>query len=345
MNFYLPNGYLDFPRVWALPYPFVIIIGGRGTGKTFGALDFCTENKIKFAFFRRTQQQADIINKTEFSPLRPVARMRGFEFTMKPIVKGISAFCPATLDEDGKAVITGEPWGITAALSTISNVRGFDASWIDCMLYDEFIPEKGERLLKGEADTLFNAYETLNRNRELLGNPPLRLVLMANANDQASPVLLKLGLVKRLDTMAAKGVSYYADEKRGLAVVLLPDSPISASKADTALYKLTAGTDFAEMSLSNKFAYEERGNVAPRPIAEYKPFVVVGELCVYKHKSDNRYYVTQHKAGSPPTYGVGDNEIARFRHAYGWLYRAHMLKRVDFEDYACQVLFTQYIDA
>jgi hypothetical protein len=40
------------------------------------------------------------------------------------------------------------PIGYTCALSTLSNMRGFDASDIQLLICDEFIPEKHERLLK-----------------------------------------------------------------------------------------------------------------------------------------------------------------------------------------------------
>ena len=45
------------------------------------------------------------------------------------------------------------------ALSTVSNLRGFDMSDCTLLIYDEFIPEPHERPLKNEAAALFNAYE------------------------------------------------------------------------------------------------------------------------------------------------------------------------------------------
>ena len=37
MNVYLPNGYADMGKIMSLPYPLIFVIGGRGTGKTYGA--------------------------------------------------------------------------------------------------------------------------------------------------------------------------------------------------------------------------------------------------------------------------------------------------------------------
>ena len=342
-RFYLPTGYVDFPAILALPVPFVIVIGGRGTGKTYGALKTCIEQGRKFALMRRTQRQLDIINKPEFSPLKPLSRDTGELFATRPLASGLAAFYCAELDEDGREVLLGAPIGITLALSTLSNLRGFDASDIDVLLFDEFIPEKSERPLKNEADALFNAYETLNRNRELAGREPLKLILMANANDQASPVLLKLGLVQRLDRMAAKGTEFFMDKDRGLAVILLQASPISAAKQGTALYRLTAGTEFADMALANSFSYEDRSSIDSRPLGEYKPICGIGGVTVYQHKSRREFYISSHRSGAPPVYETGDTDVARWRRAYGWLWRELMDDRITFEDFAVQVVFRQYL--
>lgn len=343
MGFYLPTGYLDFDKVMQLGQPFTLIIGGRGSGKTYGALQWCIERGHKFGLMRRTQRQLDIINKPDFSPLKPLQRDTGKHYTTKTIASGLAAFYESEPDDEGNEVITGPAIGITLALSTISNLRGFDASDLDVLLFDEFIPEKSERPLKNEADALFNAYETLNRNRELQGRPPLRLVLMANANDQASPVLLQLGLIRRIDRMLEKGTELYIDKGRGLALILLRESPISAAKADTALYRLTSGSDFAEMALDNAFSYEERGRITSKNLTEYRPVCGIGGITIYKHKSEREIYVSSHRQGSPPVYETGDVDLQRWREAYGWLWRELMDDRISFEDFACQVTFRRYL--
>ena len=343
MKLYDNNGFLQFRAVRDMGYPFTFVIGGRGTGKTYGALRSSIEDGLPFAFMRRRQAQVDIINNPEFSPVRPVCRDTGMQITNRPIVKGISGFVRYELDEDGKQKIIGEPVGYTCALSTLANVRGFDASRLRLLLYDEFIPEKGERTLSNEADTLFNAYETMNRNRELTGDKPLQLVCMANANDLATPVLVSLKLLSRIDRMLETGSEVWTDDRRGIAVIMLQDSPISRAKNDTALYRLTAGSEYAEMALDNRFAYEERGAIVSRPLAEYRPIVCVGEITVYKHKARGAFYVSTHRAGSPATFDTGDNELARFRRSFGWLWREFMEDNVEFESYLCQVLFTKYI--
>ena len=343
MKLYDDKGYLNFREIRDRGYPYNIVIGGRGTGKTFGALQTSVEDELPFMFMRRLQNEADIIKAPDFSPIRPVCRATGWKIKAVPVVKGIGGFARYELNDEGKEVVLGQPLGYICALSTIGKVRGFDSARVKILIYDEFLPEKGSRVLKNEYDILMNAYETLNRNRELEGQKPLQLFCLANANDLASPVLLRLNLVKRLDTMIKKGTQIWTDDKRGILLCVLQDSPISTAKASTALYRLTEGSDYAGMALSNNFAYEERGRIASRPLGEYKPVVTVGELTVYVHKSRREFYCTTHRSGSCPRYDTGDHSLERFRQAYGWLWKEAMTDNIEYEEYLCQALLLRYI--
>lgn len=346
MRIYDENGYVDFDSIMDSGLPYVIMVGGRGTGKTYGALRSHVVRGRKFMYMRRRQTQADIINRPEFSPIKPVCRDLGLQITMRPVAKGLAAFVPYEVDEEKKKeIVNGPPYGFTCALSTVANLRGFDASEIGSLIYDEFIPEKTERPLPHEADALFNCYETLNRNRELEGRPPLQLFCMANANDQTAPVLERLRLINRIEKMRNSHSQMWTDPERGLLLLVLRDSPISEAKRDTALYRLTAGSDFAEMALDNSFAYEDRGAIVSRPLAEYKPLVTVGEITIYRHKGSGPYYVSTHRSGNPPTFGLGDSDMERFRRSFSWLWESYMTYNIEFEEYLCQVLLTKYLFA
>lgn len=328
MNIYLNSGYLDIEKILSLRMPFTFIVGGRGIGKTFGALQYVINERAKFILLRRTQSQTDLINKPEFSPLKPVDP----EIRTKPLSK----YNAAIIKDD-------EILGYTAALSTISNMRGFDASDVDYLIYDEFIPEKHERPLKHEATAFLNAYETINRNRELQHRPPVQVLALANAMDLANPIFLELGIVTNIEKMLDKGRSnIYLDKERGLLVVICSGSPISKRKSETALYKLTKKNEFAKMALENEFAFEEIGIIKPQPLKEYIRLVTIGEITIYKHKSDRRYYVSEHESGGGSSFGAGDTEILRFQKKYYYLWTAYLDYKIIFENYLCQVLFEKY---
>ena len=294
-NIYLENGYLNIEYILKYRVPFLFVVGGRGTGKTYGALKYTLENGVKFLYMRRTQAQADLINRAEFSPFKSITRDTGDIIISLPVTKYNSAFYRAKVEGD-KTIPEGAPIGYTIALSTVSNLRGFDASDCELLIYDEFIPEKHERPLKNEAQAFWNAYETINRNRELTGAQPLKVLCLANANTITNPLFDALGVIDKVYAMEKSGQVVSINESRGYAIILLSESPISERKRDTALYKLTSGTDFASMAIDNSY------NVAdytPQSInlIEYIPLITVEDITIYKHKSGAGYYVTRHASG------------------------------------------------
>ena len=340
---YLDSGYLDVHGMLAKGLPFNFAVGGRATGKTYGSLLETLNEKRTFLFLRRTQAQADIVTRPEFSPFKRVCEDHHLNISCSPITKYNSAFYYYKETEEGKQVPDGGPIGYSAALSTFSNIRGFDASDVDLMIFDEFIPERHERPIKNEFEALMNCYETVNRNRELQGRKPVQLLCLANANDVANPIFVGFNLVKTANAMLAKGREVYQDNARGICLYMLQKSPISDEKRNTVLYKATEGTRFSEMALDNKFAFNDFSNIRSRPLREFVPICAIGKICCYRHKSDGTYYVSLHKSGSPPEFTDSEADVQRFKRTYGWLWDAHMKNKIVFEEYLAEHLLTKYL--
>lgn len=337
MKIYDDTGYVNIRGILNQGYPFNFCVGGRGTGKTYTTLKVAREDKRKFMLMRRTQSQADLISKPEFSVFKPLNGDMGWDVRVKRISKYNSTF----YEMEGE---TEYALGYTCALSTLSNMRGFDASDLDLLIYDEFIPEKHERLMKNEGDALFNAYETMNRNRELKGRKPLQLLCLANSNDITNPVFESLKLIRIVDKMQKTQRERWTDEKRGLQLILLNRSPVSKQKSGTALYNLTTGTDFSEMALANDFNVE-REHIRPRPLCEYVPVCLIGEVCIYRHKSEKRLYVTTHLSGVfNEQYGTSDTDILHYQRAHRAHWDMYISNKVDFEDVLAEKLFMKYWD-
>lgn len=331
MKTYTSDGYVNVKGILDNGYPFNFIIGGRGTGKTYSSLLTAYEQKILFMLMRRTQSQADLISKPEFSVFKPINADQGTSIDVERISKYNSRYF------EGERTI-----GYTCALSTISNMRGFDASDIKLLIYDEFIPEKHERLLKAEGDALWNAYETMNRNRELKGSDPMQLLCLANSNDIVNPVFESLNLIRIADRMQKTGREIYTDDRRGIQLVLLARSPISRMKGATALYNLTAGTDYSKMALDNDFRID-RTNIRPRPLNEYLPVCSIGELYLYRHKTESRMYATTHCSGVfNKHFSSGDADKSHYRKLFYNHWNLYISQKIDFEDVLSESLFVRY---
>ena len=344
MQIYNDAGFVNIPEIVKHEAVYIFIYGGRGTGKTYGALEYFVEDHQKFIYMRRLAAQVDIVKRDDMQPFKTLNRDKGWDIKPYPVNKYISSFYDTDYTEDGKAIPKGESYGLLTSLSTFSNLRGIDGFDIKVICLDEFIPELNESPIKGEADAIFNAYETINRNRELNGEDPVKMLFLANSNRIDNPIFLELNLITVADMMRKKGLEWYYDKKRRMLLIDLAKSKISEEKSHTALYDLTRGTEFYNMAIKNVFLNEERGRIETKPIKEYKPVVAIGEICIYKHKSNKEYYVTGFKSGSPVTYGTGQKDRERFRKDFIHIWRAYMRKNVVFEAYVYEVIFDKYFD-
>ena len=331
---YTNEGYIDFNYIMRDRNVFKFLIGGRGSGKTYGAIQWALQNKKTVLFMRRTQTQIDLIRNDNFSPFAAVDK----SIYVKSINKNL-----AGLYHGDEAGAEGVPIGYMCALSTIANIRGFDASMVDLIIYDEFIGEAHERAIKNEGQAFLNAYETINRNRELQGREPVQVLALANSNMLANPIFVELNLVSPVEKMLKNNTYVYKNAQRNVSVYMIMRSPVLDKKQDTALYRLAGDTDFTRMALKNQFTAEEMDHIATQDLRQYKLLCTVGELAIYKHKSTKTYYVTDHISGTTENiYTAGPMDLKRFRRDQYFLWLAYLGGRILFESYIFKVLFERY---
>ena len=286
-DLYTPDGWVDASRWFLDPATFVICTGGRGIGKTFGALKYILDHEIKFIYLRRTQAQIDTIKLPELNPFRAVNMACGYDIVSQSMGKYVGGFYHS--DDEGKPA--GPVLGIAVALSVISNLRGFSAEDYELVLFDEFVPERHERPIREEGAAFLNCLETINRNRELQGRDPVKVIMLSNSNDLDSPILSAIGALKPLDDMIRKGRSYQRLYDGAMSIYRYLDSPVSAKKKKTALYRVSHSEDFNRMALDNEFSAANYENVKAMPLNQFRPLVSIGSVTVYEHKSDYMYYI------------------------------------------------------
>lgn len=324
-------------------YPFQIFIGGRGTGKTYSGLSGCLDKALvpgKFIYMRRTANEletiTDDVKKGEgANPFKPINKDKNRNLGFMMLNKNLAGLYERDTDENGKLLHIGAPIGYGVALSTIASIRGIDFSDCSDWIYDEFIKEKHVRAIKDEAGALLNAYESINRNREFFGEPPIRLWLLANSNDIYNPIFSGLGIVSEVEKMirAGKHDRYFKD--RGLAIHLLAASKSFVDKKkETALYKLTRGTQFYDMALENKFAYNDFSLIGYRKTNGFTPVCKVGDGYLYKRKDASELYFTYQSAHVPVYKTQEKQDELRFRSEIGvWVYPYFIKGLITFESY------------
>ena len=346
LKLYNEAGYVDIPSIAATGYPFIWIVGGRGTGKTYNGIGYITspERRGQFFFLRRTLKETELVSNAMVSPFAKYGRDHNMIFCHEKVVGDVGGVYHG-VESDGRIIPDGDLLGYTGALSTLANIRGFDGDLVTTLFFDEFVKEPHIKPIKDEAGAFFQVYETINRNREFEGRPPLQSIACSNSFEMANPYFVKLGFVDRAERMRETGKEVYFDTARGHLLIVLSKSEISAKKAESALYKATQGTDFADVALSNKFGDRSNfGQAKSKNLRGMAPICFVGELAVYADRSTRRLYVSGHRTGAAPEYGNNTTDIQRFRQIHGaYIWRAYILNQIDFERISHEIVLRNYL--
>ena len=316
------------------PYPFIMVISGRGGGKTYGSLLYCIENGVKFLYLRRTKTILELITDPRYQPFKRINTDTGRDIRSE-YGKGIGSFT------DGE---TGELVGYAAALSTIANIRGFDGSDIELIIWDEFIPEPGERVTFNQLIAFYHAVETIGRNRELEGRPPVKSILLSNSDLIYSDVISGLGIGEQLYQMQQTGTEILEASPELLLIMPKLDE-FRAEKADTALYRLTAGTAFSSVALDNTFAIEDRRLIGKKDLRQFRPVCSISGMTFYKAKAGGSWYACRHRSGSPKDYEDTDADVRRFRREQTLVFLAFSKRRLFFQDVDVQTRFRELLNA
>lgn len=342
--------YIDIMDYKNADYPIQAFIGGRGIGKTYSALSHMVQDGTRFIYTRRTKTEIELILDTDkgegANPLKAINADFGTDLGFKAINQNLAGLYARSFDEEKQRLVhQGTPLAYAIGLSAIAGVRGLDFSDCTDWIYDEFIPEKHVKKLKGECDALLNGYETINRNRELKGKPPLNLWLLSNASDIANPIFVGLGIVGDVERAIRKGKKDIYFKERGLAIHLLESTEaFQEAKAQTALYKLTKNSDFSDMALENKFSYNDFSFVEYRRLQGYQPFCALDNAYIYRKKGSREYYVSyapckcDHFSASNPL------DCISFRRRYAYLLHDPLVEgKVIFESYELKDLLIDFI--
>lgn len=347
INGYDESGYyFSMKRIDRADCPFNIVCGGRGIGKTYSGLyrtynewldsfNAKLELQEKFMYLRRIEAEVKTIVDPKYNPFKALNYNCGWDIQAQyNESQGVGTFFDKNRDNAECAY--------ASAVSVFDKLRGADLIDVQSILYDEYMKQKNQRTLKGEAEAFFNLYETIARNRELQGRKPVKAYLFSNAVSLDSPILAYLGVIKIMEKMQKNGDISYTDRNRGLHIEMPRDLPISTAKKETALYKLLGGTDYYKHAIDNEFAYDSFENVQSCDLRQYYPSIQIDNLYMYAHKTEARFYVTTSKAKCNEVYE--SDSIPLFRKNYG-IRALSMMQAgtIKFSDYEVKTKFHQIL--
>ena len=307
-----------------------IIIGGRGIGKTYSALSFVLEKQKPFIYLRNTDVQLKECITGFGNPSKRLNMDTGSDIFFKS-EKSHSLIYDGSRED-------GQPIGYGLALSTFENLRGVDLSDVVYVIFDEFIEKRS--LTFRQFECFISFYETVNRNRELLGEKPLCCILLSNSQRLSNPILAGYGIIPTIENMIRTGQKEY--RKPGM-YLSLPSSAVSDLKKNTANYALINGTKIADEALNNAFAFDSFYGIKRRNLNEYIPVVQIDDIYIYKHKTTGRLYACMSQAQNIPVFTSRDNKTA-FLRAFGRkLFDAASKGFIDYSDFVTKTLLLDII--
>ena len=226
-----------------------LIFGGRGTGKTFSLLLHRIEEAIndpqaKFIWLRDSET---IVRKLAGKGLTPAVEAKHPEIgvnTFKKVEDTYNLIHNKGLEDECTL-------GYLMALSTFHNARGIDFSDVKYIIFDEMMPEEGTIIRRGQGALWLNMYESINRNRELDGLPPVKVIFLSNTNGLYSEILEDFGLSTFVEEMTLKGYKTFQNDD--IWIEFLENKEFEEAKSQTLLYRLSKNQKFNDMALNNRF--------------------------------------------------------------------------------------------
>jgi len=141
--------------------------------------------------------------------------------------------------------------------------------------------------------------------------------------------------------MIRGGQMVYRTPDNQRMIVLLLNSPISARKRKTALYK-NGNDGFVSMAIDNAFRTDAT-NIKSVSLRQCVPVVSVGEIGIYRTKGTGLYYVSAvvNRQLYYDGYGM---RLTQFRHDFCTLRVLYLRDMVVFESYEIELIFREYFD-
>lgn len=175
-------------KILATKADFMLVIGQRGNGKTFGVLKYFLEQYKKsgkrFAYLRRWDEDIKAYRMEQlFAPFRNVIdEIFGEEFTIE--YKNHKFYL---VNGNGTKVDT---LGYVLSVSSSAHTKSISYTNLGYILYDEFIRMTGEQELKDEMSRFDNTLSTLIRG----DNNNVKVFMLANTVSKYSPFFLRFGI-------------------------------------------------------------------------------------------------------------------------------------------------------
>ena len=334
---------IKFPRAWVY-----FIWSKRGPGKTYSALWMCYYNDIKFIYMKRTDKDVNLIlsnNDVEFdaSPYKDLKRDKHIQVTGVKIDDGIGGFYECDNEGNPKKLLC-----YVLSFNKVQSYKGFGFSDCEFIIFDEVIPQKGERIKRSEGENLLDLYMTVSRDRQKRGRKPLKMLLFCNAEEISTPVTKELEIIDDIADLNASGESHrYTDRNMLMHHITNEEVPISEAETE-GIYDGMKGTAWFDKAFGGYFTGNDFSNVTKRSIRRSVPLIHLQyrnhDHYIYYNEDKGKYYMCSIPAKCQYDYNLDrENEQKKFFYDFQIDLRdACMNENFKFEKYSEYDLLVNY---
>lgn len=325
-----------------------VVWSARGKGKTYSALKYAYEKHIPIIYMKRTIDDVNLICAAtegfDPSPYVPINRDHGYNIKPKLIKEGIGAFYQY---EDGEP--QGMPVSYILAESAIKKFKGFDFSRCDWIVFDEFIPQIGERISRKEGELLLDLYMTVARDRQKRGKAPLKLILFANAEEISTPITNTLEIVDIMADLNASGASHFFDDERQILLHHITNDEYPLQEQEkSGIFEAMKNTAWGAKSFYGDFANNDFSNVSHINLKRYKCQIHIHykmhDYYIYFNEVQNHYYMCFSRGTAMFSYDLNkENDQKRFYIEHqADLWNACTYNNMTFQKYSMYDLIINY---
>lgn len=232
----------NFDKIFSYNALISCICGGRGIGKTYGAIKFGIEQWMKngdqFMYVRRYRPETSSARATFFDAV--ALEFPDWDFRVHED-KGQIAH--VSTREDKKRDWSTINWFVT--LSQGQSKKSSAYHYVTTMMFDEFIGEPGVQYLTNEAQMFVNLINTVDRYQD-----KTRVLMLSNAVSIMNPYFIEWDI----DPQQANSAGI-VKSMNGQVVAHFPDSAdFKKSIYNTRFGKFIQGTEYAKYAVENEFA-------------------------------------------------------------------------------------------
>ena len=251
---------------------FNFIIGGRGTGKTYGAkkraIKQFLEKGHQFVYLRRTKEELDTSAETYFDDI---------------VVK--NEF-PDTVIEyrAGCYFVNDQLAGYAMALTKAKDYKSSSFPLVYLIIFDEFLIEDNgyARYLKNEVKQFLGFYMSIDRYRGCT------VLFLANSVTMVNPYTMYFDLRLPYGSNIVR--------KGDILLELVQVKGFEEERYNTRFGKIIEGTDFAEYAIDNKFVLDTKTFIGRKgeKAQYYLTFIYKGEdFGIWVDYNEGHFYVSQ----------------------------------------------------